>query len=664
MNFINTGIINWLPLALIPLVIYLFFKKRLKTVEFSSLFLLQDLIVKQNRRLQIKNILQLIIRTLIILLLLLLFAGLYFGQEMKHFTEKPTRLFIFLDTSPSMQTNNGNFTLQQQVSTIAKSLKSAFPDAETKLVTSQRNEEYRLDNKADLAIIDHLKPAAGDLTVDQLMTLSDNFFFEDNQKPEQYNNHLFLLTDGKFSTNSGKLPKSLSESKINRFWVTDLSSQTAGTDYSIDSVKLSSLGDDVNLSCYLSADQSAENTPVLLELLGESGKLAENRVEFNQAEVVVNFALSPAEMNQKAYLKIPEDKNSSNNNFYIKIPGRQRVKVLVVGDTISYSYQRIKKMSRVDELQRAYSFTAKPYNSLAQIRLEDYDVIILSALNDLSSYTVSKLNDYQKSGKNLFVLAGSVDPANYNAQIAEKLALPKISGITSSGINNFLPINYVNSQHPLLKNVFASGFKINSAEIYKHLTSIESDADYKKNSREIILASNNQPLFINGKQGTGKNLFLLTSLEKSWSNLAENGLVVPLIINGLRYLTTNTMTRNGAFSSDQSINLGQPDLKITAPDEKEIIADSDGNLPNLQSAGFYRYVYANGQADFFAFNTKRENTETDLTVDSILQQNFKKLSAGNTTSVDKIFGRDSRVATILLILLFILLALEMWLARR
>jgi len=659
MNFLNSTILNWLPLVFIPLIIYLFFKKKLKAVEFSSLYLLKDLIIRQNRRLQIKNILLLIIRTLLVLLLILFFAGLYFGQEMKHFTEKPTRLFIFLDTSPSMQSGNGNFTAQQEAASVVKSLKTAFADAEIKLVTSMKNEEFYLNSSTDLSIIDRIKPAPADKTLQEILSLADQFFLDENQKPDSYNNHLFLLTDGRLGSGDGQFSASLKDNRINRFWVSDFFAKSPEPDFSIDSVKLLVNSGEPEISCYLSTDRITDNSNLLLELFGENGKLSENILEFKENSAVVNISVSSADNDQKAYFKLPEDKNSSNNIYYFKIPGKKRSRIVLAGDSLSYSYQQLVKMSKMPVLQSSYSFSAISFNRLAQIRLEDYDAVVLSALNDLNSYTVSMLNEYLKNGKSLLVLAGSINPAAYNTQVREKLGLPEITGITNSDYNSILPVNYVNNRHPLLKNVFTDGFKLNSVEIYRCFNTGNAD-----NSDEIILSANNQPLLIAGKTETGRSLFLTTSLEKNWSNLAENGLIVPLMINGLNYLTAERATQTIAFTAGQQLNLGQSGLKITTPEDREIVSDNNGDLPEVHSAGFYKYALNNNQTEFFAFNNRRENKKNDSSVDSLFKHDFKNLAVQNTSSIDKIFGRNSKLTSLLIISIFILLALEMWLTKR
>ncbi len=70
MNFINPGM-AWFALAgLIPIIIHLLNKQRFKRVRWAAMAFLMEALKKTRRRLQIENLLLLIIRVLILVLLL------------------------------------------------------------------------------------------------------------------------------------------------------------------------------------------------------------------------------------------------------------------------------------------------------------------------------------------------------------------------------------------------------------------------------------------------------------------------------------------------------------------------------------------------------------------------------------------------------------------
>ncbi|MGH8015351.1 MAG: BatA domain-containing protein, partial [Candidatus Zixiibacteriota bacterium] len=73
-SFLNTGVLLAATAALIPLIIHLFSRRRVKIVEFSSLKHLQAMQRRQVRRLRIRQLLLLLLRMLIIFTVVLAFA--------------------------------------------------------------------------------------------------------------------------------------------------------------------------------------------------------------------------------------------------------------------------------------------------------------------------------------------------------------------------------------------------------------------------------------------------------------------------------------------------------------------------------------------------------------------------------------------------------------
>ena len=74
MNFIN-GILAFGAIAFtVPLIIHLLFKSRFKTVDWGAMHLLEDVVRVNRRRLQVSNLLLLLLRCLIPAVLAFLLA--------------------------------------------------------------------------------------------------------------------------------------------------------------------------------------------------------------------------------------------------------------------------------------------------------------------------------------------------------------------------------------------------------------------------------------------------------------------------------------------------------------------------------------------------------------------------------------------------------------
>jgi len=74
LTFLNSAILFGLAAIAIPILIHLFTRQKTKTIFFSSLKFLKELQKQKIRRLKIRQILLLILRTLLILILIFAFA--------------------------------------------------------------------------------------------------------------------------------------------------------------------------------------------------------------------------------------------------------------------------------------------------------------------------------------------------------------------------------------------------------------------------------------------------------------------------------------------------------------------------------------------------------------------------------------------------------------
>ena len=72
MSFLSSIYLWLIPLASLPILIHLFFNKKFKVVEFSSIKFLNEIEVDSIRKIKIIEIVLLIIRTLIILFIILM----------------------------------------------------------------------------------------------------------------------------------------------------------------------------------------------------------------------------------------------------------------------------------------------------------------------------------------------------------------------------------------------------------------------------------------------------------------------------------------------------------------------------------------------------------------------------------------------------------------
>lgn len=142
LSFLNTGLLFLAAATVLPLIIWLLAKKKPPQVIFSSIRFIRKTEKEQKSRTQLKNILLLIIRMLIILLCVLA-AGRPFlrikGMKPGK-THPPTAVAVILDTSYSMDyLDNGKSVLEQAKTALQEINKRLTPQDMVTLITSDES---------------------------------------------------------------------------------------------------------------------------------------------------------------------------------------------------------------------------------------------------------------------------------------------------------------------------------------------------------------------------------------------------------------------------------------------------------------------------------------------------------------------------------------------
>jgi len=121
----------------LPLLIHLFTRSKSKTILFGSLRFLKELQQQKIRNIKLRQILLLILRTLIILLLVLAFARPTLRSSLGNDSTAKTSAVIVLDNSYSMATlSEGEMLFQTAQQKAVELVEAMRPGDEIYLLTS------------------------------------------------------------------------------------------------------------------------------------------------------------------------------------------------------------------------------------------------------------------------------------------------------------------------------------------------------------------------------------------------------------------------------------------------------------------------------------------------------------------------------------------------
>ena len=503
-----------LLLNIIPIFIHLFNYQKHETIYFSDVTLFKDIEEKTKKRSQLKNILLLLSRILLVSSIVLAFCFPYEKNDKINNYENLKKIGIYLDNSFSMSRLNKNQSLLESAKDDLMKLIDNLPDNTEYIFTTNnklKNKPYSIRKNELKKEIIKTGYSPISLTYSEII---------DIQK-EQFKGDI-----------------------INTFWLTDLQKNS----FYLSNHKLVK-NDQINLLKYSSNDmgnlsidsvwfqesnrQIKKNETIQVKATNHSNSELEFQIKLNinNGEVlnqsytkikpleskIIEFIFS-VDTNGKKIGKLSIISNDMNSikyddNYYFSYSINENFKVvnLYEGDNESNSYLKA-LFSSVEKTKYEEVNFREGYN--------DYDLnadlIILNELINIDKQLINTITP----NKNILILPSTSENSDYK------------------NLNNFLNIKFSSLKNSKLeldiesvdKNYFKNIFSSFNGNInlpyfnYHYLVSKNPNANY------LINFSNGDPFLIKYSESNRDFFYLTSNLNDSVSNFKEHALFVPIML--------------------------------------------------------------------------------------------------------------------------------------
>ncbi|MDE0009569.1 MAG: BatA domain-containing protein [Candidatus Poribacteria bacterium] len=440
MAFLNPLFLFGLLAAGIPLLIHLWNRRRVVTIDFSSLMFLTAAHRENARRFQLRQLLILLLRMVIVALIALALARpfLTLGLPIASVRAK-TDLVIVLDNSYSMAYQDVDGIRFEKAKTLA-----------TDILDTLRHG----DSAAFILMSDSPKPVFRQLTpdIDSIIAAINNAavsYRTTNVQPSfelaheilaesvQLNKELYLISD--FAQNGwenwSRLPNR-SGARISLIPVTE----NEAHNISIEEIRPSNQLIGVNLLLQMNVTIANHS----------AAPLAQHRLTMfigGEKQKTVNFSAAADELlktiltynfstpgTHTGYLTLTEDRLNIDNRRYFALDVIGEVRVLCVGEQTEYLMLALNPNNFVNSSR--VPMDAVPQSTPENERksdgvmilptqctptefetfpLDDYDVIILADVPKISNQISAQLQEFIRHGKSIIVFVSNrSDPINYN----------------------------------------------------------------------------------------------------------------------------------------------------------------------------------------------------------------------------------------------------------
>lgn len=537
MQFLNPFILFGLFASSIPVIIHLINIRKQKKIEFSSLMFVKELQSTKIRNIKLRQILLLILRTLLITFIVLAFARPTIESGIPGFVSySNTNTGLIVDNSFSMDVSDSKGNRLRQSRGIVENILNNSSDGDKLFFTPSNlrfsSNLYLTNNKSEL--FSEFKKIKIDESENKINDIINNgiLLFEESK---ELNNDLIIISD--LQKNFIDEIDTIDVSNIKQVSFIKVRDEYEVKNISIDSVKILTsifqVNKNVEFDVYITNHSASNFKDNIITMSYNDKKVSQKSFDIEGNKTAV-LKISSA-VNQtgaiKCKLELENDDLLQDNKYHFAFIIPDLPRVLLLSD-YNRSFIEIALKTRLD----GDKLTVANASQLAVSNLNDYDVVI-NTLDNISSSEKNRLKSYLENGGSIISFAN--DEVGNFSDFYESIGFTELK---ENKFANKIKFNKVEKLHPLFSDLF-SGSSDNRQIV-------ESPEIEKMNSLKggfTLIEANNLAFMNELKVGDGKIIYFAVSQDLNWSNFALTGLFPALLNKSIIYLSSD----KGNFNKSQ-----------------------------------------------------------------------------------------------------------------
>lgn len=629
MTFLNPLFLFGLAAAALPLLIHLLNLRKLKIIEFSSLQFLKELQRTRIRRVKVKQILLLIIRTLLVIFIVLAFSRPALQGNMAGFAGSAARsaIVILLDDSPSMTLRTQQGVLFDQAKeTVLEILNLAESGDRVYLIPlSEAFKGSPAPSPGSAGeitdILQTLEPSDRTVPIAEAMQ-SIGIVLSDIR---EINREIFLVSDLQKTqfvrpeNDSAGIAGHSTGLFCITFEGTDRS-ENRGITGLRSAAQVITRGRPLEYTAVLANSSEAPVQNLLLSVYLNGTRSAQRSVSLPPRSGSAHpFAVTPRNEGVVAgTVEIEEDQLDCDNRRYFTLAVPPAIRVALIGGRAENRFLDLALSAAAGAgFSGLFSVETIDESRIGSLDLAAYDVLILSGIRDLTAEEGERIHRFVSGGGGLAFFPGSTtDLTNMNTGLFQGLGIPAIAGISGSSepsSEGSLSFGTVDMVHPVFSGLFedriGTGTRA-SVESPRIVRSLRLSAGEKGNT--LIELSDGTPFLVDHGVGAGRVLVFAVDAFAQWSDFPLKGIFAPLVHRSVVFLETGREEIQEAVAGrPASINI----RTSTLPGASYVIQTQDGlkervaptlnpltgmtvfQLPSTRKAGIYQLYREDGGAD-------------------------------------------------------------------
>jgi hypothetical protein len=572
MTFLNPLVLFGLAAASIPLILHLLNLRKLRTIEFSSLRFLKELQKTSMRRIRVRQILLLIVRTLLVIALVIAFSRptLHGSFAALGGGNAGSTMVVLLDDSPSMTVRDergSSFARAQQsamrIADLAQEgdkvyllpLSEVRPGAE--LPAARTAASFR-------AAVERLLPTFFTTSYAAALREAGTIL----ATSADANREVVLITDGQatqFGVTGGAPDSTAALDARSRVFVVSSPSRrrdNAAVGPAGVITRILAGRKPVRLSAGMSNFGDAPLTGSSASVYLDGSRVAQRSVDLpSRGTVEKVFQFSPARRGiLGGHVEIEDDLYEPDNRWFYTLSVPENINILLTGPDDAATGLAALALTLAGDTSLAGSLSVQRSSEegLGSIDLGKYDVVILCGVHGFGAPGARRIARFVQSGGGLMIFPGAASAVSlYNEQLLPALSLPRwSSGPVTQAPGAYLTFGKVDFGHPLFEGLFDRGSGIRKKQPVIESPRIVTALPLSAGERgaAVIALSNGWTFLADYGAGNGRVLVCAVEAGLGWSDFPMKGIFAPLLHRAVMYLAS----RGGeqpAFTAGEQVHL-------------------------------------------------------------------------------------------------------------
>ena len=581
MQFLFPGFLAALGFLAVPIIVHLFNFVRYKRIYFSNVHFLKEVKEETQSRSRLKHLLILAARLLAVLFLVFAFAQPFIPAENAIVKEGTKAVSIFVDNSFSMAAIGKNGTLLDEAKKDAQDIVKAFgPTDKFQLLTNDflGRHQHWVNKKVFNEMLDEVKISPSVRKIEEIVARQKDLLASANENVKLS----YIISD--FQQSGFNMSKLNSDSTLACQLIRLEGNKTPNV--YIDSCWFTNPTRQFNqpellfVSIVNTGATDLENVPVKLMINGMQRALGSASIKA-ESSVQIEMAYTNKESGIiNGQIQINDYPLTYDNDYFFSYQVSKKIKLLIVNQKEENTY--LNKLFANDPLFEVVQSTPKniDYGSLG-----NYNLLILSNLEEISSGLIDELKLNIEKGLNVMVFPG------------QKIKLDDYNNLLANFSSALMPIDTVNVKvellnfkHPVYLGVFQESKmkkeNVNYPLVSKHYP---IKTNNKGNQESLISLINGDQFLLQYSSKLGKLYLCASPLDETYSSFPRHAIFVP---------TLYKIAITSSFASPLCYTIGD-------------VQNIELKNTNTQTDPVYRLFALDGKSEFIA-QTKSNGFSTTI----------------------------------------------------